>query len=89
MVCSGIEMGEYEGKSGKEASAVGRWQADKEAENNKHGPDGKRTDEGKKRKVMKRMSISNEKELQVALIIVRQGGNRRSISLPVVLFLLY
>lgn len=68
---------------------VGRWQADNEAEKHKQGPHGKRTDEGKKMKVMKRTMISNEKESQVTLIIVRQGRNRKSISLSVVLFLLY
>lgn len=68
---------------------VGRWQADREAEKHKQGPHGKRTDEGKKMKVMKRTMISNEKESQVTLIIVRQGRNRKSISFSVVLFLLY
>ena len=41
MVCTGVEMGEHERNSGKEASPVGGWQI--EAENNKQGPDGKKT----------------------------------------------
>lgn len=80
-------MGEHDGKPGEEASR--QQQADKEAEKHEQGPQGKRTDEGEKMKVMKRATMSNEKESQVTLIIVRQGRNRKSISLSVVLFLLY
>lgn len=87
MVCPDIEMGEHDGKPGEEASR--QQQADKEAEKHEQGPQGKRTDEGEKMKVMKRATMSNEKESQVTLIIVRQGRNRKSISLSVVLFLLY
>ena len=87
MVCPDIEMGEHDGKPGEEASR--QQQADKEAEKHKQGPQGKRTDEGEKMKVMKRATMSNEKESQVTLIIVRQGRNRKSISLSVVLFLVY
>lgn len=87
MVCPDIEMGEHDGKPGEEASR--QQQADKEAEKHEQGPQGKRTDEGEKMKVMKRATMSNEKESQVTLLIVRQGRNRKSISLSVVLFLLY
>lgn len=87
MVCPDIEMGEHDGKPGEEASR--QQQADKEAEKHEQGPQGKRTDEGEKMKVMKRATMSNEKESQVTLIIVRQGRNRKSISLSVVLFLVY
>lgn len=80
-------MGEHDGKPGEEASR--QQQADKEAEKHEQGPQGKRTDEGEKMKVMKRATMSNEKEGQVTLLIVRQGRNRKSISLSVVLFLLY
>lgn len=80
-------MGEHDGKPGEEASR--QQQADKEAEKHEQGPQGKRTDEGEKMKVMKRATMSNEKESQVTLIIVRQGRNRKSISLSVVLFLVY
>ena len=87
MVCPDIEMGEHDGKPGEEASR--QQQADKEAEKHEQGPQGKRTDEGEKMKVMKRATMSNEKESQVTLLIVRQGRNRKSISLSVVLFLVY
>lgn len=80
-------MGEHDGKPGEEASR--QQQADKEAEKHEQGPQGKRTDEGEKMKVMKRATMSNEKESQVTLLIVRQGRNIKSISLSVVLFLLY
>lgn len=51
--------------------------------------EGTRTDRDKKRKVMERMSLSNQKEIQVTAITVSHGRNRKSLSLPVVLFLLY
>lgn len=73
MLCTGAEMGEHARRSGKEASPGGRRQT--EAENNKQGPDGRdryRT----RRKVMKRTSASDEKEIQVTLMIVTKGGNR-------------
>lgn len=38
--------------------------------------------QGKKGKVMKRMSISNDKEIQGTLLMLRQGGNREKYFSP-------
>lgn len=56
-------MGEHERKSGKEASRVGGWQIKRLRVINKDQVERGQL-QGKKGKIMKRMSISDEKEIQ-------------------------
>lgn len=74
-------------KAGREARPAGR-QIQKLGMTNKDQKE-RGQSQGKKRKVMKRMPIANEKEIQVTFQTRRQGGNRKSISLPIILLLLY